>query len=95
MDEVGTACVQTQEAEGKYTNYLKVGHNAFEFLLDFGQFFVEQQSRIQFHTRLVTTPGYMKEFLKIMNESVGQYESAFGVIPPHPEPTNSHDEMES
>ncbi len=95
MDEVGKAFVQTQEAEGKYTNYLKVGHNAFEFLLDFGQFFVEQQSRVQFHTRLVTTPGYMKEFLKIMNESVEQYENAFGVIPPSPEPKNGHDEMES
>jgi hypothetical protein len=95
MDEAGTTCVQSQEAEGKYTNYLKVGHNAFEFLLDFGQFFVEQQSRVQFHTRLVTTPGYMREFLKIMNQSVEQYESAFGVIAPAPDTKDGHDETET
>ena len=28
---------EAAELEGRYANYFKVGHNAFEFLLDFGQ----------------------------------------------------------
>jgi hypothetical protein len=50
------------ELEGRYANYFKVGHNALEFLLDFGQFYAESQ-RAQFHTRIITNPTYAKAFL--------------------------------
>jgi hypothetical protein len=39
----------TGELEGRYANYFKVGHNAFEFLLDFGQLYAESREA-QFHT---------------------------------------------
>src|SRR5690349_1006835 len=26
--------------DGRYSNYLTIGHNAFEFLFDFGQFYI-------------------------------------------------------
>ncbi len=32
--------------EGRYANYFKVGYNAFEFLLDFGQFYPEAKAPI-------------------------------------------------
>jgi hypothetical protein len=34
---------QAGALEGKYANYFKVGHNAFEFILDFGQLYLETQ----------------------------------------------------
>lgn len=70
----------TSELEGRYANYFKVGHNAFEFLLDFGQFYTESQ-RAQFHTRIVTNPIYAKSLLGILRQSLEQYEQTFGDIP--------------
>jgi hypothetical protein len=69
----------TGELEGRYSNYFKVGHNAFEFLLDFGQFYAESQ-RAQFHTRIITNPTYAKALLSLLRESIAQYEQTFGVI---------------
>jgi hypothetical protein len=68
------------EPEGRYANYFKVGHNAFEFLLDFGQFYAESQ-RAQFHTRIVTTPFYAMSFLGTLRQSLERYEQTFGAIP--------------
>ena len=65
--------------EGKYANYFKVGHNAFEFLLDFGQFYSETEEE-EFYTRIVTSPCYAKTLLKILQVSIEQYEKNFGAI---------------
>jgi len=64
--------------EGRYANYVRVGHNAFEFLLDFGQFYSE--GRELMHTRIVTSPTYAKVFLDTIRDSIAQYEAAFGPI---------------
>jgi len=69
----------TGELEGRYANYFKVGHNALEFLLDFGQFYAESQVA-HFHTRIITNPTYAKALLGLLRESVAQYEQTFGVI---------------
>jgi hypothetical protein len=66
--------------EGRYANYFEIGHNAFEFLLDFGQVSPESQ-RKQFHTRIITGPVYAKALLGILQESIDRYEQAFGAIP--------------
>jgi len=63
--------------EGKYANYFQIGHNAFEFLLDFGQLYSDGTQE-HFHTRIVTSPSYAKELLKVLGESIGQYEATFG-----------------
>jgi len=65
--------------EGKYANYFQIGHNAFEFLLDFGQLYADGK-RERIHTRIVTSPSYAKELLKVLGESVEQYETQFGAI---------------
>jgi hypothetical protein len=65
--------------EGRYANYFKVGHNAFEFLLDFGQFYPESQ-RASFHTRIITSPIYAKALLEILRVSIDGYEQTFGAI---------------
>jgi hypothetical protein len=65
--------------EGRYANLFQIGHNAFEFVLEFGQANPPDPGR--FHTRIITTPVYAKAFLITMRESIDRYEQAFGAIP--------------
>ena len=65
--------------EGKYANYFKIGHNAFEFVLDFGQLYSDGRQE-QMHTRIITGPSYAKELLQVLQTSVEQYEDEFGTI---------------
>jgi hypothetical protein len=79
MDNQG----EEQETEGpivgRYANYFEVGHNAFEVLLDFGQYYAESdQARI--HTRIVTGPTYAKALLRTLEQSLQRYERTFGAI---------------
>jgi Protein of unknown function (DUF3467) len=65
--------------EGKYANYFEIGHNAFEFLLDFGQRYSSGvPGRI--HARIITGPSYAKELMKVLTQSIAQYEQTFGTI---------------
>ena len=66
--------------EGRYANSFQVGHNAFEFVLDFGQASPPDSSP-RYHTRIITGPAYAKALLAVMRESIQQYEEAFGTIP--------------
>lgn len=70
---------ETHDLEGRYANCFKIGYNAFEFLLDFGQAYNENQ-RAPFHTRIITSPIYAKTLLKLLQDSIAQYERNFGVI---------------
>jgi len=63
-----------------YANHLKIGQNAFEFLLDFGQFY-RGDGKEHFHVGIITTPVYAKAFLRVLRECIDQYEKAFGNIP--------------
>ncbi|MDL1934354.1 DUF3467 domain-containing protein [Candidatus Brocadia sp. AMX2] len=66
--------------EGRYANYFKVGQNAFEFLIDFGQFY-PNDGKEHFHTRIVISPFYANVLFKILQESIDQYVQTFGPIP--------------
>lgn len=65
--------------EGRYANYFKVGHNAVEFLLDFGQFYAGSETA-HLHTRIITNPSYAKAMWDTLHEAIGQYEATFGQI---------------
>lgn len=71
---------QGGELEGRYANSFQVGQNAFEFVIDFGQSYVEGKREI-FHTRIVSSPYYANVLLKILQDSIKRYENAFGTIP--------------
>jgi hypothetical protein len=71
---------ETSRLTGQYANYCKVGHNAFEFVLDFGQYYPDN-GEAQFHTRIISNPVYTKALLQILRESIEQYEQTFGAIP--------------
>ena len=66
-------CLKVSPGEGRYANYFRVGHNAFEFILDFGQFYSEDQEA-NLHTRIVTSPVYAKALLDTLRESIEQNE---------------------
>ena len=68
-----------EELEGRYANSFKVGQNAFEFVIDFGQSYVEGK-REMFHTRIVSSPFYANILLKILQNSIERYEQTFGSI---------------
>ena len=63
----------------RYANHFQIGHNDFEFVLDFGQLFSDGRAE-RLHTRIVTTPRQAREFLTLLNRSVAQYEESFGPI---------------
>ena len=68
------------EQEGRYANYFNVGHNAFEVILQFGQYY-QGSPEPQLHTTIVTTPAYAKTLLELLKNCFEQYERDFGSVP--------------
>jgi len=70
------------QLEGHYANYFQVGHNAFEFVLDFGQYYPENQEKqkASLHTRIIISPVYARILLETIRGSLESYERAFGRI---------------
>ncbi|GBC60347.1 DUF3467 domain-containing protein [Desulfonema ishimotonii] len=63
--------------EGRYVNYFKIGYNEFEFILDFGQFYPDENQEAVFHTRIITCPFYSEALLKTLSDSVTRYKKMF------------------
>jgi hypothetical protein len=72
-------CQEAQQIEGRYANHFSVGHNAFEFVLDFGQYYPDAGSA-RVHTRIIISPSYVKAFVETLRESINEYEDAFGPL---------------
>ena len=70
---------ENNKLEGQYANYFKVGHNAYEFVIDFGQYYTESEEA-ELCTRVVTSPIYAKAFLETLCESIERYERTYGTI---------------
>ena len=69
--------------EGRYANYFKIGHNAFEFVLEFGQKYSEsEEARI--HTRIVLGPAYVKAFSETLQRAVEAFNCSYGPLPESP-----------
>ena len=75
-------CSDGHPLEGRYANYFKVGHNALEFVIDFGQIY-HGRGKAQTHTRIVTNPAYAKAMLETLHQAIQEYEQAFGTISAH------------
>jgi len=73
------ASSRKDKIEGKYANYINVGHNAYEFLFDFGQSFSENDEA-ELSVRVITSPFYAKAFLTTLKESIAAYERTYGII---------------
>lgn len=70
-----------QKLEGRYANYFKVGHNAYEFFIDFGQYNAETD-QAELFTRIIVNPAYAKELLRLLTDSMEQYEKRYGEVTP-------------
>jgi hypothetical protein len=81
MTENPLAVGSAENAEGHYANYFKAGHNAFEVILEFGQYY-EGDAQPRMHTQIITTPAYAKTFLEVLRDLVERYERAFGPVGP-------------
>jgi hypothetical protein len=66
--------------DGRYSNFFRVGYNAFEFLLDFGQNYTDSAEDSP-HTRIVMLPAYAQALSELLLESLRHYESNHGEIP--------------
>jgi hypothetical protein len=75
----GKASRRIKNLEGKYANYFKVGHNAIEFVFDFGQFY-PGTDEAELYTRVITSPCYAKSLFDTLGESIERYEIVFGAI---------------
>jgi hypothetical protein len=67
------------EPEARYANYFHVGHNAFEVVLAFGQYY-EGADRHRMHTRIIAAPAYAKALLGLLASAIGDYEKLYGKI---------------
>jgi hypothetical protein len=66
--------------KGRYANCFRVGYNACEFVIDFGQIYPEEGDSGEFDTRIITNPQDALELLETMRKSIEEYEQAFGMI---------------
>ncbi len=64
----------------RYSNYFEVGHNAYEFLLDFGQYQPETAGVI-LHTRMAVGPTHAKLLAAALASAVAVHEAENGPIP--------------
>jgi hypothetical protein len=67
---------------GRYANYFRVGFNAFEFVIDFGQLYSEKE-RATLHTRVITNPEIAKNLNAILQDSLAQYSENYEDISSH------------
>lgn len=79
MAEDSAAEDHSDRLEGRYANLFRVGHNAFEVIVEFGQFYKGNQHPVM-HTKIVTSPAYAKALLGLLESFAEEYEKTFGPI---------------
>jgi hypothetical protein len=73
MGDEGVVWTQT-DFEGRYANCFRVGHNAFELLIDFAQ--CGPESRIAtLHTRIIVSPMYGRVLLALLADSLRDFDT--------------------
>ena len=79
MDPCPESSQKPKKLEGKYANHFAVGYNQCEFVFDFGQSYSESD-QAELYSRIITSPLYAKAFLKMLQDTVMEFESSFGGI---------------
>lgn len=68
-----------------YANYFEVVHNAFEFLIDFGQFDPDAAA-VTMHSRIATGPAHAKLLAQLLAGAIARFEAEHGAIAELAEP---------
>lgn len=63
----------------RYSNYFEVGHNPYEFLIDFGQYQPETEG-VVLHTRIAVGPTHAKLLATTLARAVALHEAENGPI---------------
>lgn len=63
-----------------YANYFEVGHNAYEFLIDFGQI-DPRTGDVNISSRLALGPTHAKLFARLLQGAIEKFEEEHGLIP--------------
>jgi hypothetical protein len=79
MNQISKDLLNSSQLEGRYANYFRIGQNAFEFVIEFGQYYPESEKE-RFHTRIITSPTYAKSLLEMLQNTIKRYEQTFGTI---------------
>ena len=67
--------------QGQYANYFEVGHNAFEFLLDFGQLYLTgSEAEGRMHTRIIASPAFTQRLVEVLSLALSEYEQTYGRV---------------
>jgi hypothetical protein len=62
--------------EGRYANFFQVGHNEFEFVIEFGQ------QDLGIHTRIYVSPQYARVLCDLLLETLYQHDLELKEKPP-------------
>ena len=76
--------------EGRYANYAEIGHNAYEFVFDFGQVWLDADPA-RVYLRVITTPETAQRLYGALDHALSAYRKDFGDIrqDPKSEPRRS------
>ncbi len=67
-----------EDPEGRYANYFKVGYNAYELIIDFGQGYPPAAEHV--HTRIVTSVPVARNLSETLDRSLRDRERKFGPV---------------
>jgi hypothetical protein len=65
--------------EAHYANCFKIGHNAFEFIIDCGQM-TGEGTGVRVTARILTNPRSAKSLFHTLRQALEEYEQSFGMI---------------
>ena len=69
----------THSVEAHYANCFKIGHNAFEFVIDCGQM-TGEGTGVRLTARILTNPRSAKSLYQTVQQVLEEYERSFGII---------------
>ena len=78
---------RTGMGEGRYANYAEIGHNAHEFIFDFGQVWLEgEPARV--YMRVVTNSQTAENLHEALDAALSMYRDSFGDVRHDRQPEN-------
>jgi hypothetical protein len=85
MGQIKKTSLKKDRIRGRYANFFKVGHNAYEFVIDFCQYFPSngtcpENEKAELCQRFIISSAYAKGLLKVIQQSIEEYEKAYGII---------------
>jgi hypothetical protein len=69
----------TRAVEAHYANCFKIGHNAFEFVIDCGHMTGDGNS-VRLTGRILTNPHSAKSLYQTLKQTLEEYEGSYGTI---------------